>query len=161
MMSLLLLLGTAAAAWRHFGVGPYLKGIVSDLTYIKDHYVDPRNVDITFPEKKRNLIFIYLESMEVSYADYVHGGAFEEDIIPDLTALSLESECFNGREAVMNGGHSLYGATYTMSAIVADTAGIPLQKDLLHDHPDDFYYDRRDDFLDYEDAEEYWYDAWD
>ena len=30
-----------------------------------------------------------------------------------------------------------------------------------YDHPDDFYYDRRDDFLDYEDAEEYWYDAWD
>lgn len=139
LLSLILLLGTAAAAWKHFGVGPYLKGIVSDLSYIEDHYVDPRDVEITFPEKKRNLIYLYLESMELSYADYGHGGAFEKDIIPDLTELSLESESFNGQESILNGGHSLYGATYTMGAIVADTAGIPLQKDLLHDHPDEFY----------------------
>ena len=38
-------------------------------TFIDDNYVDPSSVNITFPEQKRNLIYIFLESMEMTYAD--------------------------------------------------------------------------------------------
>lgn len=139
VLSLALLCGTAYAAWHHFEVGSYLKGVVSDSSYIEDHYVDPADVAITFPEKKRNLIYIFLESMELSYTDKEHGGAFDEDHIPGLTKLSLENENFSGHSSVLNGGHSMYGSTYTMGAMVANTSGLPLQMDLAHEDMEDFY----------------------
>ena len=37
--------------------------------FIKLEYVDPEDVKLTFPNKKRNLIYIYLESMENTYAN--------------------------------------------------------------------------------------------
>ena len=48
------------------------KSVNSD--FIKDNYADPEKTAITFPEKKRNLIYIYLESVEMTYADKKSGG---------------------------------------------------------------------------------------
>ena len=97
-----------------------------DSTFIEDNYVDPRDVDIAFPEKKRNLIFIYLESMEVTYADKESGGAFEENVIPELTELALENESFSGDSKKLDGGVALNNTTYTMGAMFGDTSGLPL-----------------------------------
>ena len=36
---------------------------------------------LAFPEKKRNLIYIVLESIEVTYADEENGGAFSNNVI--------------------------------------------------------------------------------
>lgn len=47
---------------------------------VEDNYVDPDRVNITFPEQKRNLIYLYLESMESTYADKSSGGAFDKTI---------------------------------------------------------------------------------
>ena len=43
------------------------KSYVSDSSYIQDNYADPRSVNMSFPHKKRNLIHIYLESVENSF----------------------------------------------------------------------------------------------
>ena len=66
-------------------------------TFIADNYVDPRSVEITFPEQKRNLIYIFLESMETTYADTENGGTFEKNVIPELTTLAQENEDFSGK----------------------------------------------------------------
>ena len=104
----------------------YIKSETTTSSFIDDNYVDPDTVDIVFPEKKRNLIFIYVESMETSFADEENGGGKPYNVIPELTKIGLESEMFAGDRGILNGGYSLYGATYTMGGIFAQTAGLPL-----------------------------------
>ena len=81
---------------------------------------------ITFPEKKRNLIYIYLESVEMTYADKKSGGALEYNCIPELTKLAIENDCFNGNNEKLNGAKVSFGATYTMGGMVAQSSGLPV-----------------------------------
>ena len=99
----------------------------SEDDFIADNYVDPGSVKITFPEKKRNLIYLFLESAEVTYADRGNGGAFERNVIPELTALAQENEDFSGGEKILNGGIALPGSTWTMGAMFAMATGAPLK----------------------------------
>lgn len=95
--------------------------------YIEDNYADPQQVTLTFPEQKRNLIFIWLESMESSYADQANGGAFDQNRIPELTRLAEQNTSFTGTQGGVNGGYSLAGATWTAGALFAQTSGLPLK----------------------------------
>ena len=100
------------------------KSVNSD--FIKDNYADPEKTAITFPEKKRNLIYIYLESVEMTYADKKSGGALEYNCIPELTKLAMENDCFNGNNEKLNGAKVSFGATYTMGGMVAQSSGLPV-----------------------------------
>ena len=42
-------------------------------------------------EKKRNLIYIFMESMETSCASKEEGGFFEQNHIPELTKLAKKN----------------------------------------------------------------------
>ncbi|MBO4862772.1 MAG: LTA synthase family protein [Eubacterium sp.] len=95
--------------------------------FIELNYTDPKNVELTFPEKKRNLIYIYLESCEVSFTDVASGGDFEKNCIPELTSLARENEDFSGNTDKLNGGVSLAGTNWTMGAMFGMTSGLPLQ----------------------------------
>lgn len=95
--------------------------------FIAEHYVNPESVKLEFPSQKRNLIYIYLESAEITYADKASGGAFEKNVIPELTALARENEDFSGSDPTLNGGIALTGATWTIGAMFAQTTGLPLK----------------------------------
>ena len=97
---------------------------------IKENYTDATTADIVFPEKKRNLIYIFLESMEMTYSDVDHGGAFSDDYLPNLTQLALENECFSGHDGQLNGGVTMEGSTWTTGAVFSQTSGIPLISDI-------------------------------
>ena len=107
-------------------VDGYLESQGSYSEFIDTYYVDPANTMITFPEQKRNLIYIFLESMETTYADTENGGAFEENVIPELTELAQENEDFSGEVEKLNGAYASTGATWTMGAMFAHTSGLPL-----------------------------------
>lgn len=112
---------------RRYGIVRYLKAMNSTSDFADNYYVAPSKDNVRFEGKKRNLIYIYLESMETTFTDKEHGGDFEKDVIPELRELALEDgECFEGNHEKLNGGHVITGATYTMSGIVAQTAGIPI-----------------------------------
>ena len=100
------------------------KSVNSD--FIKDNYADPEKTAVTFPEKKRNLIYIYLESMEMTYADKKSGGALDYNCIPELTKLALENDCFTGSKDKLNGARVSFGTTYTMGGMVAQSSGLPV-----------------------------------
>ncbi len=102
----------------------YFSGENAD--FLENYYVNPATADVTFPEQKRNLIMIYLESMEMTYADTSVGGAFEENVIPELTEISLENENFSGDSTSLNGAYSLTGTTWTIGALFGSTSGLPL-----------------------------------
>ena len=114
-------------AWKKLDIGGYMANQGEVSTFIDDNYVDPRSVEITFPEQKRNLIYIFLESMETTYADTENGGAFEKNVIPELTTLAQENEDFSGKDdTTLNGGYSMPGTTWTMGAMFGQTSGLPL-----------------------------------
>ena len=92
----------------------------------QDEYRDPENVNITFPEEKRNLIYIFLESMETSYLSEDLGGGLPYNLIPELTQLAQNNVNFSHNESV--GGFSqVTGASWTIGAMTAHTGGVPLK----------------------------------
>lgn len=126
-------MGTYAlmAGYSHFDYEEYYKYTHENTKLYDEYYVDGRDVELTFPEEKRNLIYIFLESMETSYADENTGGIMDENYIAELTELALENICFSGDDGVLNGAHTVYGTTFTMGAIVAQTAGVPINESLV------------------------------
>ena len=128
---------------RRYGIIRYIRSQNSTSEFVDTYYVAPAKDNVKFPEKKRNLIFIYLESMETTFTDKTHGGDFDRDVIPELRELALkDGECFEGSREKLNGGHVITGATYTMSGIVAQTAGIPIaggKTNAATAHADTFY----------------------
>jgi len=101
--------------------------------YIQENYVDPNSVSVEFPAQKRNLIYIYMESMESSYADKADGGAMDTNLIPNLTSLADKNINFSNGEDL---GGSLFnvrgvqmpGVGWTAASLVSQTSGLPLKQ---------------------------------
>ena len=108
------------------GFKPWLKGLLSDSKFIDSEYVKPSEVELTFPEEKRNLIYIYLESMENTFFSKELGGALDYNVIPELYDLAKDNINFSDNTDV-GGGMEIAGATWTVGAMTAQTAGIPLK----------------------------------
>lgn len=112
---------------QSFSVPNYVHSLTQSSTLYENHYVDPRGVNLTFPEKKRNLIYIYLESMENTLATKDNGGMSEVTIIPELETLSLTNTSFSHTSAGLGGAQSTHGATWTVAGLTATSAGVPLK----------------------------------
>lgn len=112
--------------YTYFNVFDYLAARKVPSEIFEKYYVDPFTAEVSFPEKKKNLIYIYLESMEITASDTEHGGIEPVDTIPELTRLALDNTAFNGSETVLNGGVPLLGSTWTIGAMVAQSTGLPL-----------------------------------
>ncbi len=110
----------------------YIGAITTDSDFIKEHYVDPNTAQLTFPKEKRNLIYIFLESMENTYADTSAGGSITEDFIPELSALAKENVNFSHTNGI-GGAYSYTGTTWTAAAMVTQTSGIPVKVPLTAD----------------------------
>ena len=104
----------------------YVRQILSESTLIKNEYIDTRDVNLLFPETKRNLIYIYLESMEATFYSKESGGAFEDSLIEDLEELAKENIMFSNSDT-FKGLYVLPGATWTTGAMTAQTLGLPLK----------------------------------
>lgn len=125
VVSLLALCWAFRALYVHLKVGQYIELRRNPTTIYEELYVDPADVSITAPEQKKNLIYIYLESMETSYASVEAGGLQpEHNYIPNLTALAGANLSFSNSER-LGGFHSARGTTWTMGAIFATTSGLP------------------------------------
>lgn len=124
-MSVAILGVSIIEAYKRLDVEGYQKNKSTYSYFIDDNYVEPTEENVIFPKEKRNLIYIFLESMETTYANIENGGAFEKNVIPELTELAQENEDFSGGSK-LNGGISLTGSTWTMGAMFAQTTGMPL-----------------------------------
>ncbi len=104
----------------------YIVNALRTTELYESEYRDPQDVPITFPEEKRNLIYIYMESMETSYLDKSQGGALDYNLIPELTQLAKDNINFSHNENV-GGFRQVTGASWTVGAMVAHTGGVPLK----------------------------------
>ena len=104
----------------------YAYTVKSDI--IDKNYVDPETTTLVFPEKKRNLIHIYLESMENSYASKDLGGYMDANLIPELTELSKEGISFSDRgEGQLGGPIQATGSQWSVASMVCMGTGLPMK----------------------------------
>ena len=89
------------------------------------YYVDGKDVKITFPEKKRNLILLYAESLETTYTSVENGGNYPSDLIPEISVLAKEHLNFSHQEQ-LGGTHVVAGTGWTTGGLVAQSSGVPL-----------------------------------
>ena len=119
-----------SALFVETGTFSYIKNRLSTSHLYEDHYVKPGNDNITFPGKKKNLIYIYLESFENSYSTTENGGLQDQDMMPQLTKLANENLNFSHNDKL---GGSIVRApsiAYTMGATIAQTSGVVLMTPL-------------------------------
>ena len=104
----------------------YLKYQYDSTQIYEEKYVDPTMVKITFPEKKRNLVYIFLESMENTFFSQAQGGALKVSAAPELYQLAQDNTSFSHNEG-FGGLRAGRGTTWTIAAMVAQSSGIPLK----------------------------------
>ena len=96
------------------------------LGFYETYYIDPNSVQITDKDKNaKNLIVIYLESMETTYLPIAEGGSQETvNYIPNLAELAKENISFSDSDA-LGGFRSVIGTGWTMGALMGTTSGVP------------------------------------
>ncbi|MDR1388702.1 MAG: LTA synthase family protein [Treponema sp.] len=93
--------------------------------FYETNYINPRDVAFEFPEKKKNLLVIVVESLETTYMNTADGGAFSEDLIPHTRDLGKLYINFSGSDGT-GGARQLFGTGWTVAGIVSYFSGIPL-----------------------------------
>lgn len=124
----LILVGALIFSALTLNLPDYLRNKNATTNIYEACYVDPRSVVISAENgEPRNLIYIYLESMETTYASKEDGGSQNGvNYIPKLTELAYQELFFtDSSEGLLGGFHSPTGAGWTMAALLSTTAGIP------------------------------------
>lgn len=111
---------------KQLNIVEYVSKSNTSSLFIRENYVNPNDVTITFPEEKRNLIYIILESVETTFSSHGYGGSYEYNSIPELTKIAQENISFSGGND-LGGSSRIAGTTWTMGSLVSQTAGIPLK----------------------------------
>lgn len=122
-----LLIAELATLCHQLSLEAYIVNRLHSSPWIEENYVVPDEKNLTWPERKRNLIYIYLESMEASYMSKEDGGFYADNYIPELTKLARQNISFSDKETKLGGVWSLMGTTWTMGAMFAQTSGLPLK----------------------------------
>lgn len=126
VMSIFILLISVNKVVKATDIKEYISNQINNSKFIEEEYVNPKTAQLEFPEKKKNLIYIYLESMESTYYSIEDGGKSEQDLIPEISQLAKENISFSNTEK-LGGAYTLYGTTWTVGAMTAQSAGIPLK----------------------------------
>lgn len=95
-------------------------------TFYEENYVIPQEAKITFPTTKRNLILLFAESMEATYAKTPEHNYFGTDLIPALHRLASENINFSDN-AYFGGSFPIDGTQWTQAGLFAQTCGAPIQ----------------------------------
>ena len=105
-----------------FDVVGYFKTSIAQTRLYDDYYVPPDTVVINDNGDAKNLIYIYIESLETTYASKEAGGAQSDNYIPNLTKLAEENVSFSDSDK-LGGFHSTNGTGITIGALFGTTSG--------------------------------------
>lgn len=86
-------------------------------TLFEEEYVNPHQISYVFPQKKRNLILIYLESFEQNFTQAEY---YERNLLPNLTKLQNQGNYSPAH-------YELSGTNFSIAALVSSQCGIPLR----------------------------------
>lgn len=126
VLSIMLCIAMIFTAANKVRLIEYLISNTQQTPIYEEKYVDPGLAEISFPEQKQNLIYIYLESMETTYFGKEQGGALQYNAIPELYSLAQDNLNFSHNEDI-GGFKTANGTSWTMGALVAQSSGLPLK----------------------------------
>ena len=124
LLVLFLMVSPVQYAITSLDLEAYVSRRIQKSTIYEDYYVDPATATITHEGEFKNIIYIYMESMETTYASVEDGGAQEINYIPKLTQLAKENVSFSDTDQ-LGGAYVTTGAGWTMGALFSTTTGIP------------------------------------
>ena len=133
MIILFLGLGSLVKAVR---LDEYIINKSENTDIYEKYYVDTNTINVTLPKNKRNLIIIYLESMEASLFSKENGGAFDESIIPELEDVAKNNLNFSNTD-LLGGAYTLTSTSFTISSITASTTGTPVNIKLFNGYSEE------------------------
>ena len=108
------------------GAVSYIITTNSKSDFFEENYVKPESVKLNFPKNKRNLIFIFAESIESTYASKEEGGQFEQNFIPELCFLAEQNINFSNTKGL--GGITMYdGTSWTAAGMFSATSGLTVK----------------------------------
>ncbi|MFI3172984.1 MAG: GBS Bsp-like repeat-containing protein [Eubacteriales bacterium] len=121
----IILIGTLWYCLERLGAIDYYIDINNPGTLYEEYYVNPEELEFEFLDEERNLIYIILESVEVTYASTDVGGAMDENRIPELTAIYQDNINFS-LDNSLNGFINTSGTGWTAGSMTAQLLGVPL-----------------------------------
>lgn len=111
---------------RILKIDTYIMSQSKETSLFEEYYVDAKDIEITFPGQKRNLIYIYVESLESTNVSNKNGGLVKESYIPNLEELALKNINFSNNNKI-GGALQVNNTDWTMAALIAHTSGIPFK----------------------------------
>lgn len=109
----------------NYDIYGYINNMIQETNLYEKYYVDPSTANISFENGKRNIIHLYLESVENTYASKEAGGAEEVNYIPELSSLAKENINFSNTDNI-GGSRTIDGTQWTIASQVSQNMGIPL-----------------------------------
>ena len=110
----------------NLGIHKFLHNVLNTSNIFEEEFVDARDVSITFNDKKRNLIYIFVESLEVSNFSLENGGLVKKSYTPNLEKMAIENVSFSNN-GELGGALQIAGTEWTKAALVAHTSAAPLK----------------------------------
>ncbi|GHS94914.1 hypothetical protein FACS1894107_15400 [Planctomycetales bacterium] len=116
----------AGVVFAHYvgAIDYFLMQMQPATNFYEEHYIDPRDVKISFPAHKRNLLVISVESLDAGFLTKADGGAFDDDLLPNIKKLAAENLNFSQSEKI-GGAAQYYGTGWTIAGLLAYFAGVP------------------------------------
>lgn len=95
--------------------------------FIENYYVNPSSNNVEF-DKKRNLIYIIVESLETTFFTKKQGGDWDYEVMPELYKLSQEKDSiYFSKNNLTSGVSDLFGTSWTTASLVAHNTGLPFK----------------------------------
>lgn len=145
IISMILAIASLAGGFTYgvcaFNLTELVKMYLIKSTFIEDNYVDPTTVKMQFPEEKRNLIHVYVESMENSYLSKDLGGYMDTNLIKPLSDLAKEGISFSHTES-FGGPMTTTGCVWSAAAKTNMSTGLTMKAPVEADN-----YNSQDTFM--------------
>ena len=129
-ISLFVLIFGSVYMYTNLSLGKLIKQLTDSNNFIETHYVSPNDVVIENTlSKPRNVIHLYLESMETTYLDKANGGYFDYNLMPELTKIAQEESTivFSNDNKKIGGATQIFGSSWSIAGMVNASSGVPLK----------------------------------
>ena len=120
-----LLAGSFAYSYARLPMKEAAQLFFTTSSYLEDNYVAPTADNVKLPAHKRNLVHIYMESVENSYYSKDLGGYMDQNLMPELAALSETGISWSNTDK-FGGPDQLYATGHSVAGMIAMQAGVPM-----------------------------------
>lgn len=120
-----LLAGSFAYSYARLPMKEAAQLFFTTSSYLEDNYVAPTADNVKLPTHKRNLVHIYMESVENSYYSKDLGGYMDQNLMPELAALTETGISWSNTDK-FGGPDQLYATGHSVAGMIAMQAGVPM-----------------------------------